>query len=217
MRDRKIGEVNNFSIFQFFNISFFQFNKKMKILVLDNYDSFTYNLVYIVRELGFGGQMDIFRNDKITLEDVEKYDKILLSPGPGVPADAGIMPGLLKMYAGKKDILGVCLGHQAIGEAFGSGLNNLTEVVHGVASEVKVLAEDRLFKDVPQSFKIGRYHSWVIDEATLPEELVITAKTPDGQIMAVKHKEFEVRGLQFHPESVLTEHGKQIIHNWLKG
>ncbi|GAB3646244.1 aminodeoxychorismate/anthranilate synthase component II [Echinicola sediminis] len=189
----------------------------MKILVLDNYDSFTYNLVYIIRELGYGKQMDIFRNDKISVEDVAAYDKILLSPGPGVPADAGIMPELIKRYAAEKDILGVCLGHQAIGEAFGSGLNNLTEVVHGVASEVKVQKEDLLFEGVPERFKIGRYHSWVIDETTLSDELEITAKTPDGQIMAVRHKQHQVRGVQFHPESILTEHGKQIVLNWIKG
>ncbi|WP_186756469.1 anthranilate synthase component II [Echinicola salinicaeni] len=189
----------------------------MKILVLDNYDSFTYNLVYIVRELGFGDEMDIYRNDKISLEAVDEYDKILLSPGPGVPADAGIMPELLKKYADKKDILGVCLGHQAIGEAFGAGLNNLTEVVHGVASEVKVIKEDMIFNGVPEKFKIGRYHSWVIDESTLSDELEVTAKTPDGQIMAVRHKEYKVRGLQFHPESILTEHGKQMVLNWIEG
>ncbi|UCS91586.1 aminodeoxychorismate/anthranilate synthase component II [Echinicola marina] len=189
----------------------------MKILVLDNYDSFTYNLVYIVRELGFGNQMDIYRNDKISLEAVDEYDKILLSPGPGVPADAGIMPELLKKYANNKDILGVCLGHQAIGEAFGSGLNNLTEVVHGVASEVKVIKEDMIFKGVPEKFKIGRYHSWVIDESTLSDELEVTAKTPDGQIMAMRHRDYKVRGLQFHPESILTEHGKQMILNWIEG
>ncbi len=188
----------------------------MKILVLDNYDSFTYNLVYIIRELGYGDQMDIFRNDKISVDDVGKYDKILLSPGPGVPADAGIMPELIKRYAKEKDILGVCLGHQAIGEAFGSGLNNLTEVVHGVASEVNV-REDLLFEGVPKRFKVGRYHSWVIDESTLSDELDITAKTPDGQIMAVRHKKLKVRGVQFHPESILTEHGKQIIMNWIEG
>ncbi|GGZ26052.1 aminodeoxychorismate/anthranilate synthase component II [Echinicola pacifica] len=188
----------------------------MKILVLDNYDSFTYNLVYIVRELGYGAQMDIFRNDKIALEDVAKYDKILLSPGPGVPADAGIMPALIQKYAPTKDILGVCLGHQAIGEAFGSGLNNLTEVVHGVASVVKVLGEDLIFEGIPSSFNIGRYHSWVIDEASLSDELLITAKTPDGQIMAVKHKSYKLRGVQFHPESVLTENGAKMIANWLE-
>lgn|SRR5690606_23115353 len=187
----------------------------MKILVLDNYDSFTYNLVYILRELGYGDQMDIYRNDKIALEDVEAYDKILLSPGPGVPSDAGIMPALILKYAATKDILGICLGHQAIGEAFGGSLNNLTEVVHGVASEVKV-KDDVLFNGLPKIFKIGRYHSWVIDESTLPDSLSITAKTPDGQIMGVKHKAFRVRGLQFHPESILTEHGKQIMENWIR-
>ncbi|MDN3670253.1 aminodeoxychorismate/anthranilate synthase component II [Echinicola jeungdonensis] len=188
----------------------------MKILVLDNYDSFTYNLVYLIRDLGYGDQMDVFRNDKISVEAVAEYDKILLSPGPGVPAEAGIMPDLIKKYAKEKDILGVCLGHQAIGEAFGSGLNNLTEVVHGVASEVKV-QDDLLFEGVPKKFKIGRYHSWVIDESTLSKELVITGKTPDGQIMAVRHESFKVRGVQFHPESILTEHGKQIMSNWIKG
>lgn len=187
----------------------------MKILVLDNYDSFTYNLVYILRELGYGDQMDIYRNDKIALEDVEAYDKILLSPGPGVPSDAGIMPALILKYAATKDILGICLGHQAIGEAFGGSLNNLTEVVHGVASEVKV-KDDVLFNGLPKIFKIGRYHSWVIDESTLPDSLSITAKTLDGQIMGVKHKAFRVRGLQFHPESILTEHGKQIMENWIR-
>lgn len=186
----------------------------MKILVLDNYDSFTYNLVYIVRELGFGGQMEIFRNDKISVEAVEKYEKILLSPGPGLPCDAGIMPALIKKYAPYKDILGICLGNQAIGEAFGGSLNNLTEVVHGVASEVKI-QEDTLFQGLPEKFKIGRYHSWVIDESTLPEELIITAKTPDGQIMGVRHRSFKVRGLQFHPESILTEHGHKIMENWI--
>lgn len=188
----------------------------MKILVLDNYDSFTYNLVYIIRELGYKEQMDIFRNDKISLDEVGKYDKILLSPGPGVPCDAGIMPQLIQQYAPIKDILGVCLGHQAIGEAFGGSLNNLTEVVHGVASEVKI-QDDLLFEGLPTSFKIGRYHSWVIDESTLPNELSIIAKTPDGQIMGVRHNEYKVRGLQFHPESILTEHGKLIIKNWING
>lgn len=188
----------------------------MKILVLDNYDSFTYNLVYIIRELGYSTQMDIFRNDKILLEEVEKYDKILLSPGPGLPCDAGIMPQLIKHYASSKDILGVCLGHQAIGEAFGGTLNNLTEVVHGVASDVKI-QDDLLFQGLPKSFKIGRYHSWVIDESTLSKDLIIIAKTPDGQIMGIRHNTYQVRGLQFHPESILTEHGKAIMENWING
>lgn len=187
----------------------------MKILVLDNYDSFTYNLVYIVRQLGYGAQMDVFRNDKISLEDVNQYDKIILSPGPGVPADAGIMPALLKRYASSKSILGVCLGHQAIGEAFGGDLVNLSEVLHGVASTVKV-ENDLLFKDVPDTFSIGRYHSWVINENTLSQDLEVIARTPDNQIMAVRHKEYDVRGLQFHPESILTENGVQIIKNWME-
>lgn len=187
----------------------------MKILVLDNYDSFTYNLVYIVRQLGYGAQMNVFRNDKISLEDVSQYDKIILSPGPGVPEDAGIMPELLKQYASSKSILGVCLGHQAIGEAFGGDLINLSEVLHGVASKVKV-EDDLLFKDVPDTFSIGRYHSWVINERTLSPDLEVIARTPDNQIMGIRHKQFDVRGLQFHPESILTENGVQIIKNWLE-
>lgn len=187
----------------------------MKILVLDNYDSFTYNLVYIIRQLGYGTQMDIFRNDKITLEDVAVYDKILLSPGPGIPSEAGIMPELLKKYASQKDILGICLGHQAIGEAFGSELTNLSEVVHGLASEVKI-EEDLLFKGLPNTFKIGRYHSWVINESTLSPDLEVIARTPDNQIMGIRHKLYKVRGLQFHPESVLTEFGVEMMKNWLE-
>ncbi|AMQ57664.1 anthranilate synthase component II [Algoriphagus sanaruensis] len=187
----------------------------MRILVLDNYDSFTYNLVYIVRQLGYSAQMDVFRNDKINLENVANYDKILLSPGPGVPSEAGIMPELLKKYSSSKSILGVCLGHQAIGEAFGGSLINLSEVLHGVASEVTV-QDDVLFKDIPQTFKIGRYHSWVIDESTLSPDLEVIARTPDQQIMAVRHKNFDVRGVQFHPESILTENGVKIMQNWLE-
>jgi anthranilate synthase component 2 len=188
----------------------------MRILVFDNYDSFTYNLVYIIRQLGFGGVMDIYRNDKIALSQVEKYDKILLSPGPGVPSEAGIMPELLQKYSPTTDILGVCLGHQAIGEAFGGSLINLSEVVHGLASEVDVMP-DLLFEGMPNKFKVGRYHSWVIDEKDFPEDLEITARTPDGQIMAIRHREFKVRGVQFHPESILTENGVQMMRNWLEG
>lgn len=187
----------------------------MKILVLDNYDSFTYNLVYIIRKLGYGSQMEIFRNDKINLEDIEVYEKILLSPGPGIPSEAGIMPALIKKYADKKDILGICLGHQAIGEAFGGSLTNLSEVIHGLDSEVKVKV-DLLFKDLPECFKIGRYHSWVINEKNLPPELEVIARTPDGQIMGVRHRKLKVRGLQFHPESILTEFGLEIMKNWLE-
>lgn len=198
-------------MFQFYNLPI----HIMKILVLDNYDSFTYNLVYIVRQLGYGAQMDVFRNDKINLEDVANYDKILLSPGPGVPSEAGIMPELLKKYAATKSILGVCLGHQAIGEAFGGSLINLSEVLHGVASEVTV-QDDLLFRDIPKTFKIGRYHSWVIDESTLSPDLEVIGRTPDHQIMAVRHKQFDVRGVQFHPESILTENGVKIMQNWLE-
>ncbi len=187
----------------------------MKILVLDNYDSFTYNLVYIVRQLGYGEVMDVFRNDKISLEEVDKYDKILLSPGPGVPSEAGIMPELIARYAAEKSILGVCLGHQAIGEAFGGSLTNLSEVLHGVASKVSV-QEDLLFKQIPDIFSIGRYHSWVIEESTLSPDLEVIARTPDQQIMAVRHKKFNVRGVQFHPESILTENGAKIMQNWLE-
>lgn len=188
--------------------------KGMKILVVDNYDSFTYNLVYIIRQLGYGSQMHIVRNDKIGLDAVNVFDKILLSPGPGIPSEAGIMPELLKQYSSTKDILGVCLGHQAIGEAFGSGLTNLSEVVHGLASEVTV-QEDLLFQGLPTKFNVGRYHSWVIDEQTLPACLQITARTPDGQIMAVRHESYQVRGVQFHPESILTEYGVEMMRNWL--
>jgi anthranilate synthase component 2 len=187
----------------------------MKILVLDNYDSFTYNLVYIIRKLGYGPDMDIFRNNKINLEDISVYDKILLSPGPGIPSEAGIMPTLIKKYADNKDILGICLGHQAIGEAFGGSLTNLSEVLHGLASQVKT-ENDLLFKGLPENFKIGRYHSWVISEHDFPSELEVIARTADGQIMGVRHRKFRVRGLQFHPESILTEYGMEIIKNWLE-
>ncbi|SEF97396.1 anthranilate synthase component II [Algoriphagus boritolerans] len=187
----------------------------MKILVLDNYDSFTYNLVYIVRQLGYGTKMDVFRNDKISLEDIDQYDKIILSPGPGLPSEAGIMPELLKQYAETKSILGVCLGHQAIGEAFGGSLINLSEVLHGVASNVTI-QKDLLFEGIPDTFNIGRYHSWVIDESTLSPDLEVIARTPDQQIMAVRHKKLNVRGVQFHPESILTENGVKIMQNWLK-
>jgi len=188
----------------------------MKILVLDNYDSFTYNLVYMLRKLGYKNQMEVYRNDKLSLDRVSNYDLILLSPGPGVPQDAGIMPELILKYGSIKNILGVCLGHQAIGEAYGSSLVNLTEVVHGLATEVEVNQEEYLFRGLPQNFQIGRYHSWVIDPKNIAPDLDVTAKSLDGQIMAVKHKIHEVRGIQFHPESILTEFGYEIIQNWIK-
>ncbi len=189
----------------------------MKILVLDNYDSFTYNLVHIIRALGYNDALDIYRNDQISLNTVDNYDKILLSPGPGIPEEAGIMPQLIKQYASSKSIFGVCLGHQAIGEAFGSELSNLDTVLHGLPMKTILTKEkDILFKDIPKEFTAGRYHSWVIHPQKLNADLVITATDEDQQIMAIKHKSYDVRGVQFHPESVLTEHGIKMVDNWLQ-
>ncbi|KOY88062.1 anthranilate synthase subunit II [bacterium 336/3] len=187
----------------------------MNLLVLDNYDSFTYNLVHLLREVGFNP--DVFRNDKITVDEVNQYDKILLSPGPSLPKDAGIMPKVIQTYASTKSILGVCLGHQAIGEAFGGSLYNLPEVQHGVATDTIITnTQEKLFQKLPQQFKIGRYHSWVIDKKSLENtDLQITAEDEQGFVMAVRHKKYDVCGVQFHPESILTEHGKQMILNWL--
>lgn len=187
----------------------------MKILVLDNYDSFTYNLVYLIRQLGYGQQLDIRRNDAFALDEVEQFDKILLSPGPGIPEEAGLMPALLQRYGATKSILGICLGHQAIAEAFGGKLYNLAEVQHGVAATLTVVP-DRLFAGLPSQFAVGRYHSWVVDEIYLPADLEVIGRTPDQQIMAIRHKYYDLRGLQFHPESILTEHGSQLIQNWLQ-
>ncbi len=186
----------------------------MKILVLDNYDSFTYNLVHYLEQVS-DAQIDVIRNDKIPLEDVGKYDKILLSPGPGVPSEAGILLELIKMYAPHKSILGVCLGQQAIGEVFGGKLINLESVYHGVATEMEIVKEDVLFKDIPKKFKAGRYHSWVVDEKNFPTELEITCKDEKGFVMGLRHIKYDVRGVQFHPESILTEHGLQMIKNWV--
>jgi len=187
----------------------------MKTLVLDNYDSFTYNLVHILRELG--EPHEVYRNDKISLEDVGKFDRILLSPGPGVPSNAGIMPDLIKKYGKEKSILGVCLGHQAIAEAFGGNIFNLPEVYHGIATDVLLGEGDEpMFKDLPNKFQVCRYHSWSVTPESLPEELIVTSKDENGHIMSISHKEYNVRGVQFHPESILTEHGKEIIKNWLK-
>lgn len=185
----------------------------MKLLVLDNYDSFTYNLVHLLREIGI--DLDVFRNDKISLEAVENYDKILLSPGPSLPKEAGIMPQLIERYAPYKNILGVCLGHQAIGEGFGASLFNLPEVQHGVATHIHCQTED-LFSNLPPKFKVGRYHSWVIDKNSIKSTpLQITAEDEQGFVMAVKHQSYQVRGVQFHPESILTEYGREILQNWL--
>jgi len=190
----------------------------MKVLVLDNYDSFTYNLVQLVKKLGYGTKMDVRRNDKISLEEVAEYDNIILSPGPGVPSEAGIMPELIKEYAPTKKILGVCLGHQAIAEAFGGNLYNLPEPVHGVATNIKVTSKNEsLFRGMPTEFKACRYHSWVVVPTSMPAELEVTALDADGQIMALRHRNFNVRGVQFHPESILTEYGEDMLRSWLKG
>ncbi len=186
----------------------------MKILVLDNYDSFTYNLVYILRELH--DQVSVFRNDKISLEDVDRYDRILLSPGPGIPSEAGIMMEVVKQYAASKSILGICLGHQGIAEVFGAKLENMSDVLHGVSHKTRVTDPDeRLFKGLPGEFHVGRYHSWTVIPETVPDSMSVTSVDEEGRIMGLSHKKYDVKGLQFHPESVLTEHGKLLLQNWL--
>lgn len=187
----------------------------MKILIFDNYDSFTYNLVHLVKELGYT-DVDVYRNDKISLDDIAKYDKIILSPGPGIPSEAGLLLPLIKEYAGKKPILGVCLGHQAIGEAFGANLTNLEDVYHGVATQVSIVKSDYLFDGLGNEIEVGRYHSWIVDSNGLPDCLEVTAIDSKGQIMALRHKEYDVHGVQFHPESVLTPAGETIVKNFLK-
>lgn len=187
----------------------------MKIVVLDNYDSFTYNLVHILREIS-NRKVEVYRNDEIGLDEIGKYDKIVISPGPGLPDQAGITKEMIRHYAPSKSILGVCLGCQAIAEVYGGSLINLKQVYHGVATFMRVLdPDDKLFRDVPESFTAGRYHSWVINEQDLPPELKITAKDDEGIIMAIAHRSYDLRGVQFHPESVLTGYGKQILVNWL--
>jgi anthranilate synthase component II len=188
----------------------------MKIMVLDNYDSFTYNLVHILKELT-GRPVDVYRNDEIAIEDAISYDKIIISPGPGIPGEAGITKNLISHFAPSKSILGVCLGCQAIAEVFGGSLVNLDRVFHGVKTEIIVTDKgDRLFHDVPVNFEAGRYHSWVVNEKDLPSGLRITAKDNEGMIMALAHAEYDVKGVQFHPESVMTEFGKKILLNWLE-
>ena len=185
-----------------------------KILLFDNYDSFTYNLLHILKELG--ADVEVHRNDKISLEEVGRFDKILLSPGPGIPEEAGILLPLIRRYAPTKSILGVCLGEQAIGEAFGATLINLTDVHHGVCSDIKVTAKEPLFAGLEPGFRAGRYHSWVVSRENFPDCLEITAEDmEEKQIMALRHRTYDVRGIQFHPESVLTPKGKAIIENWL--
>ncbi len=186
----------------------------MKLLVLDNYDSFTYNLVHLIEKVS-DISFDVIRNTKISLEEVNAYDKILLSPGPGLPKDAGIMPELIKRYGASKSILGVCLGLQAIGEAYGGTLKNLDTVFHGIATPITIIAQDTIFKNCPVTFTVGRYHSWVVNTQNLPAQLQITATDASGNIMAVKHTIYDVRGVQFHPESILSEYGETMIKNWL--
>lgn len=187
----------------------------MKVLVLDNYDSFTYNLVQYIQEI-LAQKVDVFRNDEISLDQVEDYDFIILSPGPGLPKDAGIMPALIKRYASTKSILGVCLGHQAIGEAFGGQLENLASVFHGVETPVQVTVDDEiLFQDMPKEFQAGRYHSWVVSQDAFPQDLEVTAEAENGIIMAMRHKTYDIKGVQFHPESIMTKHGKKMLSNLL--
>jgi len=192
----------------------------MKILVFDNYDSFTYNLVHLVEKI-LHQKVDVYRNDEIALEKVKDYDKIILSPGPGIPVEAGLLLPLIKEYASSKPILGVCLGHQAIGEAFGGKLVNLSTVYHGVATEIQVGSQksgvrSELFKGLPDKIEVGRYHSWVVSDENFPEELEITVRDENNYIMGLQHKKFDVQGVQFHPESVLTPKGEEIMRNWLK-
>ncbi len=186
----------------------------MKILVFDNYDSFTYNLVHLVEKITHV-KVDVFRNDQIALEKVKEYDKIILSPGPGIPEEAGLLLPLIKEYATTKSILGVCLGHQAIGEAFGGKLINLSTVYHGVATSCELRVSSPLFSGLPDRIEVGRYHSWIVSEENFPDELEVTARDDNNYIMALQHKKYDVQGVQFHPESVLTPDGEKILRNWL--
>ena len=183
------------------------------ILVIDNYDSFTYNLVHYLHDLDC--DVVVKRNDKLTLEEVDNFDKILLSPGPGIPDEAGLLKPIIERYAKSKSILGICLGQQAIAEVFGGRIENLDKVYHGVSTEIKLVNEDKiLYKDIPNSFEVGRYHSWIVSEE-LPEDLIITALDANGEIMSLRHKKHDVRAVQYHPESILTPEGKKILKNWV--
>jgi anthranilate synthase component II len=186
----------------------------MKILVFDNYDSFTYNLVHLVEKITHE-KVDVYRNDQIPLEKIKEYDKIILSPGPGIPSEAGLLLDVIREYAPSKSILGVCLGHQAIGQVFGGQLENLSNVFHGVATPCQLQENNVLFKGLPKQIEVGRYHSWVVKEEEFPEDLEITARDDNNYIMGLQHKKYDVRGVQFHPESVLTPDGEVIIRNWL--
>lgn len=185
-----------------------------QILVIDNYDSFTYNLVHYLQDLDC--EVVVKRNDKITLEAVDQFHKILLSPGPGIPDEAGLLKPIIKRYAASKSILGVCLGQQAIGEVFGGSLENLSRVYHGVSTQIKLINSDEiLYRNIPETFEVGRYHSWVVSK-NLPAALIATAIDENGEIMSLKHREYDVRAVQYHPESILTEHGREILKNWIE-
>lgn len=186
-----------------------------KILIIDNYDSFTYNLVHLVNEIGL--QCEVWRNDQFNIDDVNAYGQIILSPGPGIPSEAGLLLEVIEKYAPTKSIFGVCLGQQAIAEVFGGRLYNLSQPMHGIATPILVTdRQEKLFKDLPDTFKVGRYHSWVVDEKFIPDVLTVTAiDEADNSAMALRHKQYDVRGVQFHPESILTEFGKEMMANWL--
>ena len=185
----------------------------MKIAIIDNYDSFTYNLSHLVKELG--AEVTVLRNDQFELTQLEEFSKIILSPGPGIPSEAGLLCDVIRTFAGRKPILGVCLGHQAIGEVFGARLENLSDVFHGVATPCHIVTDDPLFSGLERSITVGRYHSWVVAREGLPDCLELTAVSNEGQIMALRHRQLNVRGIQFHPESVLTPNGKTMLQNWL--
>ena len=185
----------------------------MRIVIIDNYDSFTYNLAHLVKSLG--ADVTVLRNDRFALEELEAFDKIILSPGPGIPSEAGLLMDVIRTYAGRKPMLGVCLGHQAIGEVFGARLENLRDVFHGVAIEGRQFRTDPLFRGLPERIVMGRYHSWVVSREGFPDCLEITAVSDEGQVMALRHREFDIHGIQFHPESVLTPDGAVILSNWL--
>ena len=185
----------------------------MKIVIIDNYDSFTYNLSHLVKELGT--EVTVVRNDQFELSQLEQFSKIILSPGPGIPSEAGLLLDVIRTYAGRKPILGVCLGHQAIGEVFGAKLENLSDVFHGVATPCHIGADDPVFSGLDRDITVGRYHSWVVSREGFPDCLEVTATSDEGQIMALRHRQLNVRGIQFHPESVLTPDGKRMLQNWM--
>lgn len=185
-----------------------------RVVIIDNYDSFTYNLAHLVKQLG--AKVEVFRNDQFTLNQLERFTKIILSPGPGIPEEAGLLMDVIRTYAGRKPMLGVCLGHQAIAEVFGGKLVNLKEVYHGIATEGTQFGNDPIFSGLPKRIVMGRYHSWVVDRAGFPDCLEVTAMSDDGQIMALRHRNYNIHGIQFHPESVLTHEGATIVRNWLQ-